>query len=77
MIIAGNITPIDVVSHIPVLCEDSEVPYIYVPFKEDLGTAGNTKRPTSCVLIQSKSGAEHMEYFNELKEEITPLQPVA
>ncbi len=37
MIIAGNITPIDVITHLPVLCEDSDVPYVYVPKKEDLG----------------------------------------
>ena len=32
-IIAGDISPIDVISHVPVLCEDSKVPYIYVPSK--------------------------------------------
>lgn len=33
-IIAGNISPIDVVTPLPVLCEDNDVPYIYVPSKE-------------------------------------------
>lgn len=37
MILAGNVTPIDVISHIPVLCEENNIPYIYVPAKEDLG----------------------------------------
>ena len=37
MLIAGNITPIDVISHLPVLCEESSIPYVYVPRKEDLG----------------------------------------
>ncbi len=37
MIIAGNVTPIDVISHIPVLCEEQSIPYVYVPAKEDLG----------------------------------------
>ncbi|CAI0412997.1 unnamed protein product [Linum tenue] len=53
-IIAGNISPIDVITHVPILCEESEVPYIYVPSKEDLATAGNTKRPTCCVLVLTK-----------------------
>lgn len=51
-VIAGDISPIDVISHLPVLCEDNSVPYIFVPSKEALGTAGQTKRPTSCVLIK-------------------------
>ncbi|KMZ60955.1 50S ribosomal protein L7Ae [Zostera marina] len=52
-VIAGNISPIDVITHVPVLCEDSDIPYIYVSSKEDLATAGATKRPTCCVLIMT------------------------
>lgn len=33
-IIAGDISPIDVIIHIPVMCEDRDIPYIYVPSKE-------------------------------------------
>lgn len=41
----------DVITHLPVLCEESGVPYVYVPSKEELGTAGQTKRPTSVMLV--------------------------
>merc|ERR1712022_101903 len=50
-VIAGNISPMDVISHLPILCEDKDVPYVYVRAKEELGAAGLTKRPTSCMLI--------------------------
>ncbi|KAK4257292.1 hypothetical protein QN277_006898 [Acacia crassicarpa] len=53
-VIAGNISPIDVITHLPILCEESEIPYIYVPSKEDLASAGVTKRPTCCVLVMTK-----------------------
>lgn len=33
-VIAGNISPIDVITHVPILCEEEEIPYIYVPSKE-------------------------------------------
>lgn len=33
VVIAGDISPIDVISHIPVACEDNKVPYAYVPSK--------------------------------------------
>ena len=42
--IAGNISPMDVISHLPILCEDNGVPYIYVRSKEELGAAALTKR---------------------------------
>jgi len=54
-IIAGDISPIDVITHVPILCEENDVSYIYVPSKSDLGTASATKRPTSCVFVSTKS----------------------
>ena len=33
-IIAGNISPIDVITHVPILCEDKDIPYVYVSSKE-------------------------------------------
>ena len=33
-VISGHITPIDVITHVPILCEESDIPYIYVPSKE-------------------------------------------
>ncbi|CAI9768244.1 unnamed protein product [Fraxinus pennsylvanica] len=53
-VIAGNISPIDVITHVPILCEESNIPYIYVTSKEDLANAGATKRPTCCVLVLTK-----------------------
>ncbi|KAF2835348.1 L30e-like protein [Patellaria atrata CBS 101060] len=50
-ILAGDVSPADVISYLPVVCEDHEVPYIYVPNRRKLGSAGATKRPTSVVLI--------------------------
>ncbi|KAG6538158.1 hypothetical protein ZIOFF_003269 [Zingiber officinale] len=33
-VIAGNISPIDVITHVPILLEEADIPYIYVPSKE-------------------------------------------
>lgn len=52
IILAGDVSPIDVISHIPVFCEDKGVPYCYVPTRRDLGAAAFTKRPTSVVMVQ-------------------------
>ena len=29
-VIAADVSPVDVISHIPILCEENEIPYIYV-----------------------------------------------
>ena len=56
VILAADISPMDVISHIPVLCEDHAVPYIYVTSRAELGAASQTKRPTSVVLITPVPG---------------------
>ncbi|KAL9626943.1 MAG: hypothetical protein Q9164_007750 [Protoblastenia rupestris] len=61
VVLAADISPMDVISHIPVLCEDHGVPYIFVPSRVELGAAGNTKRPTSVVMISRTRTAKRRE----------------
>lgn len=71
VVLAGDIYPIDVLSHIPVLCEDAKIPYVYVPSKAELGAAAATKRATSCILVTPpKSSAEYKEYYDFCLKEI-------
>ncbi|OVA12517.1 H/ACA ribonucleoprotein complex [Macleaya cordata] len=74
-VIAGNISPIDVITHLPILCEEADIPYVYVPSKEDLATAGATKRPTCCVLVLTKptKGELSQEKQEELKADYTQV----
>jgi H/ACA ribonucleoprotein complex subunit 2 len=77
VILAADISPMDVISHIPVLCEDHNIPYIYVTSRAELGAAGNTKRPTSVVMIsrerQKKKDGSVEEGQEEYKETYTEL----
>lgn len=70
MIIAGDISPIDVFSHIPIMCEDSGIPYIFVPSKGDLGRASLTKRPTSCVIISDAIASIHKKSYGAIHNKI-------
>lgn len=65
VLIAGDISPIDVITHLPVLCEDNDIPYIFVPSKEKLGHSSKTKRSTSCVLVAKPKDKEAAEKFDE------------
>ena len=69
VILAADISPMDVISHIPVLCEDHGVPYIFVPSRAELGAAGNTKRPTSVVMVSAKSAGKKKDGEKEEGEE--------
>jgi H/ACA ribonucleoprotein complex subunit 2 len=68
-VIAGDISPIDVITHLPIMCEDRQVPYFYVPSKHDLGAAACTKRPTSCILITPDSSFAEKSLFDKMAKE--------
>lgn len=57
-LIAGDIYPIDVISHLPVMCEERDTPYIYVPSKHDLGVFGFglLVQPWACCVLLWMAG---------------------
>ncbi|KAI0352929.1 hypothetical protein OH77DRAFT_1438402 [Trametes cingulata] len=72
LILAADITPIDIISHLPVMAEDAGIPYVFVPSKEELGHASATKRPTSCVMVcpdQKKKKAAKVQEGDEEKDD--------
>jgi len=58
VVFAGDTQPIEVMCHLPILCEDSNVHYCYVPSKHSLGEAIGSTKPTCCVLIKKKKAFE-------------------
>lgn len=71
VLLAGDVSPIDVISHIPVFCEDKRVPYCFVPSRHELGTAGGTKRPTSVVLVENDK--EYEDLYQKCHAEVESL----
>merc|ERR1712032_334374 len=73
VVIAADISPIDVLSPLPILCEDKGIPYIYVKSRAEVGEACKTKRPTSCVLITvpKKDSAKLKQSYDRCLELVT------
>jgi len=78
-ILAGDVFPLDVMSHLPILLEEHNIPYLFVPSKRDLGAAACTKRPTSCVLIKGTKNdgkdIDGKELYDSLIEEAKEYDP--
>jgi len=51
VVMATDVSPEEILAHVPLLCEEKEVPYAYVPSKEELGRAAGLKVPTAAVAI--------------------------
>ena len=76
-IIAADVSPVDVVSHIPVCCEKNNIPYIFVPSREALGENAGTKRPTSVViLIKPPKDFKHRETYDKLIDVVKEINPL-
>lgn len=68
---AGDVTPIDIMCHLPAVCEDKGIPYVYVPTKEDLGAAMGVKR--GCLMTLIREHPEYKEQYDELVAEMKLL----
>ena len=72
VIIAENVDPPEVVAHLPLLCEEKHVPYLYVPDKQKLGGAVGIGIPAASVTIVKEGDAgglikEIIQRIQELK----------
>lgn len=51
IIMAADTDPIEILMHIPLLCEDKNVIYVFVPSKQSLGRACGVSRSVICCSI--------------------------
>ena len=51
VVMAEDVTPEEILAHMPILCEEKNVPYTYVPSKEELGNAAGLGIPTSAIAV--------------------------
>ena|SRR3989338_4099920 len=57
VVIAEDVTPEEVVVHLPILCEEKGIAYVYLPTKKDLGGAVGIEVGTSAVAVENAGGA--------------------
>ena len=71
VVVAEDVDPPEIVAHIPLLCDEKNVPYAYVPSKAELGKAAGIEVASSSVAIIDPGQAKSlMEALVEKIEEI-------
>ena len=58
VVTAEDVDPPEIVAHLPPLCEEKGIPYIYVPTKRELGAAAGIEVGCSAVAISAAGEAE-------------------
>ncbi|MGA2239894.1 MAG: 50S ribosomal protein L7Ae [Candidatus Bathyarchaeia archaeon] len=62
VLIAEDVEPPQVVAHLPILCEERKIPYIFVPSKLDLGrSAGIDVGCAAVSVIEAGEGANTLK----------------
>jgi large subunit ribosomal protein L7Ae len=72
VIIAEDIDPPEIAAHLPVLAEEKEIPYVYLPTKDELGEAAGLNVGTASACIVDAGEAD--ELVNEVVEKVEELK---
>lgn len=51
VVMAEDVQPEEIMAHVPLLCEEKNIPYAYVPSKQELGNASGLDVPTASVAV--------------------------
>jgi len=73
VVLAGDVSPVDVISHVPLVCEEKSIPYCFTPSKQELGEALGSKRPSCMVLIKCGAGDGAKELFDDCSTKMKEL----
>jgi large subunit ribosomal protein L7Ae len=60
VLIAEDVEPKEVVMHIPTLCEQKKIPFVYVPTKQEIGNAVGINVPCSAIAIEKAGQGEQI-----------------
>jgi large subunit ribosomal protein L7Ae len=71
VVIAEDVDPPEVIAHLPLLCDERKIPYVFVPSKDKLGTAVGIDVPCASACIVKEGEATGL-----IKEIITRLEQV-
>jgi len=79
IILAADTEPLEIILHLPLLCEDKNVPYVFVPSKSELGkSAGTTRNVVACSIAKhidkrAPKNEKLEKLINDLKDETERL----
>lgn len=73
IIMAADTEPLEILLHLPLLCEDKNVPYVFVPSKVALGRACGVSRPVVSCSILSNEASQLNSQIQNIKTQIEHL----
>lgn len=72
VLVAEDVTPPEVIAHIPMLCKEKSIPFIAVPKKEELGAAVGIEVPTAAACVIQ--AGEATKLIQEIEKQVNELR---
>lgn len=73
IILAADAEPLEILLHLPLVCEDKNVPYVFIRSKVALGRACGVSRPVIACSITSKDASPLESQITELKDAVEKI----
>merc|ERR1712062_841398 len=73
IVLAADAEPLEILLHLPLLCEDKNVPYVFVRSKQALGRACGVSRPVISVAITVQDGSQLKSHIQTIQQNIEKL----
>ncbi|XP_015378782.1 PREDICTED: NHP2-like protein 1 isoform X1 [Diuraphis noxia] len=73
IVCAADAEPLEILLHLPLLCEDKNVPYVFIRSKQALGRACGVSRPVIACSITTDEGSQLRPQIQQVQTEIERL----
>ncbi|TFK62538.1 L30e-like protein [Pluteus cervinus] len=73
IVLTADTEPLEILLHLPLLCEEKNVPYVFVPSKAALGRACNVSRPVIAASVTTGESKELTSQITTIKNNIEKL----
>ncbi|SCZ96958.1 BZ3500_MvSof-1268-A1-R1_Chr4-2g06893 [Microbotryum saponariae] len=73
IVMTADTEPIEILLHLPLLCEDKNVPYVFVPSKTALGRACGVSRPVIACSVTTNEARELQGQIDTIRNQIERL----
>jgi len=73
IVLAADAEPLEILLHLPLLCEDKNVPYVFVRSKQALGRACGVSRPVISASVTINEGSQLKPQIMAIQQNIEKL----
>jgi len=73
IVMSADAEPLEILLHLPLLCEDKNIPYVFIKSKQALGRASGVSRPVIACSVTVNEGSQLKSQIQAVQQAIEKL----